>query len=101
MNGFRAPRPLLEGPERRPAEGEERERAEVARHRFDDAPAPAVDRMTGAVGGLAARGERVPPVAAGHAGEHDRADAGKRAAPLFVGEEEGAAGNEAGSRDGG
>ena len=50
---------------------------------------------------LLAGGERAPPLPADHAGKNNRLNVRKRAAPLVVGEEEGAAGNEAGSRYGG
>ena len=101
MHRLRAPRPLLERPEQRSAEGEQGERAEVARQSLDDAPTPTVERMVGAVSGLGAGGECGPAVAAGHAGENDRANAGEGAAPVFVGKKEGAARNEARLRDGG
>ena len=52
MDGFGAARPLLERPEGRAAKGEERSRAELARHSLDNPPAPAVERMVQAVGGL-------------------------------------------------
>ena len=45
MHRLRAPRPLLERPEGRSAEGEQGHRAEIARQRFDHPPAPAVERM--------------------------------------------------------
>jgi hypothetical protein len=101
MHRLGAPRPSLEWPEGRPAEGEERRRAEFARERLDRPPAPAVERMVGAVAGFVALGERAPAVASDHAGENDRVNIRERAAPLFVGEEEGAARSEASSRDGG
>jgi hypothetical protein len=57
MHRLRTPRPLLERPEWRPAEGEKRRRAKVARQTFDQPSAPAVERMLGAsaASGLAAK----------------------------------------------
>ena len=84
MHRLRAPRPLLERPERRTAEREKRLPAKIARQRFDHPPAPAVERIVGSVSGLRARGERAPPVAPGHAGEHDGANVCELAPPLVL-----------------
>jgi hypothetical protein len=92
---------LLERPERRSAEGEQGKRAKIVRQRLDDAPTPAVERMVGAVARFGAIRECAPAFTARKAGENDGANVRKGAAPLFVGEKESAARNEARLRDGG
>ncbi len=101
MDRLGAPRPLLERPERRPAEGEKRRRAEVARQPFDDAPAPAVERIVGAVARFRAGGERVRAAAADEAGKDDGANAGEVSEPLLLFQSQRAARNEARPGDGG
>ena len=63
-------------------------------------PAPAVERIAKAIARLGRRGEGVPAVASGHAGENDRANGGERASPLALVEAQCAARNEAGAPDG-
>ena len=65
---------------------------------LDHPPAPAVERI-GRAPSLASgdRGECVPALAPGHAGEHDRANVGELAGPLALREQESAARNEAAS----
>src|SRR5277367_6697598 len=65
MDRLGAARPLLERPERRPAKGEQRFRAEFARETPDHPLAPAVERMGGAVSGFGAFSKRIPTVASG------------------------------------
>jgi hypothetical protein len=57
--------------------------------------------MAQAVARLGARRERIPAVAAGHAGENDRANVNEGALALAVLEQKRAARDEAGSFDGG
>jgi len=101
MNRLGALSPSLEGMEWRAAEREQGDRAEVARERFDDAPAPAVERMVGAVGRFGARRKYAPPLAARKTGENNRANVGKWAGPVGVLKPQRAARDEAGAGDGG
>jgi hypothetical protein len=63
---------------------EKGQRAEVVRKSFNDASAPAVQRMVDPVARLGAPRERAPPVASGHASENDRANIRERAAPFAL-----------------
>ena len=95
MHRLCAPRPLLERPVGRPAEREQRQRAEIVGERADDAAAEAVEGVIQAVVRFGTCHERAPAITPGHAGEHDRANTGERALALTVLEEERAARNEA------
>ena len=77
------------------------QRAEITRKSFNDACAPAVQRMVDPVARLGAPRERAPPVASGHAGENDRANIRERDAPFALFEAHRSARYEAGLFDGG
>jgi hypothetical protein len=100
MDGLGALRPLLEWPERRTAEGKERNRAEFARETLDDAAAPAVERIASAVPSLGRSGEGGPTLAPGETGEYDCANFSKLVALLVLSEKERAARDEARLHDG-
>jgi ClpX C4-type zinc finger len=100
MDRFCSLRPSLERQKRWPAEWEQRSPAEFVRQALDQPPTPAVERIGEAVARLRRRGERIPALAADHAGEHDCAHVGEFADPLALVELARPARNEAGSLDG-
>jgi hypothetical protein len=90
-----APRPLLERPAGRPAEGVERDCAEFARKPPDHAAAEPVERMTLFVSRLGRGSEGVPALAPRHADENDGPRVRERSLPLGLGKAEGGAGDQA------
>jgi len=90
MHRLGAHRPALKRPVRRAVERVESARAEPDRQRVDDAPAPAVERIGGAVPRLRRSRERRPAAPTGKADERDRRDVGERALSFAVVERKGA-----------
>ena len=84
---------------RRAAERIERTSPEFRRHAVDDAPAPAVERIGGAVMRLRRLGELHPAAPAGEADEDDRRNLGQPIAALLGFERETAISGESARRD--